>query len=378
LIDNLEEETIELLQRIIHQGNPYSQTLMTAYEQYGDEEIQNVVVAVRSERQDRRYDVQSYPEVAALVREHTTDGSFHPHDILINDRRSGLKKISSLHASYMPLHYVLMFPYGDDGWYEGMMSGRTLPGASQPLEISLRDYCAYMLMVRDNYFIQHYNRLFQQYVVDCYVRIEAARLQYFSLNQNEIRADLYNGIEDGADPRQVGRNIILPSSFQDGPRFMRQALQDSLAIVRSRGKPTLFITMTCNPRWPEIIAAIPRGQSPYDRPDICSRVFHIKMKDLIKNVIEKKCFGEVNGYTATVEFQKRGLPHLHIVLILAHSERPMSPDQYDDFVSAEIPDKETNPLLYDTVTRCMIHGPCGSKCLTKNPITGRDICSKLS
>jgi hypothetical protein len=33
---------------------------------------------------------------------------------------------------------------------------------------------------------------------------------------------------------------------------MQQQYQDSMAVVRKRGKPDFFITFTCNPRWPEI------------------------------------------------------------------------------------------------------------------------------
>lgn len=39
-------------------------------------------------------------------------------------------------------------------------------------------------------------RLLQQYVVDMYVKIETARLNFIRDNQKEIRADLYRGILD--------------------------------------------------------------------------------------------------------------------------------------------------------------------------------------
>jgi hypothetical protein len=44
----------------------------------------------------------------------------------------------------------------------------------------------------------------------------------------------------------------LPSSFTGGPRQMHKLYQDGMAIVRVFGKPDLFITITCNPKWPEI------------------------------------------------------------------------------------------------------------------------------
>ena len=52
---------------------------------------------------------------------------------------------------------------------------------------------------------------------------------------------------------------------------MRQLYQDAMAIVRKKGKPDLFITMTANPKWPEIIADLLEDQKPADRPDLISR-----------------------------------------------------------------------------------------------------------
>ena len=70
--------------------------------------------------------------------------------------------------------------------------------------------------------------------------------------------------------------IILPSTFVGSPMYMMQNYQDDMAIVRSKGKPNLCITMTCNPNWREIRYNLFPGQQASDRPDICARVFHLK------------------------------------------------------------------------------------------------------
>jgi len=61
----------------------------------------------------------------------------------------------------------------------------------------------------------------------------------------------------------------------------------------------------------------------------------------------------------TVEFQKRGLPHAHIILwVSADTSQPTSL-YVDSFVSAEIPDPKEDPLGYALVVEQMVHGPCG-------------------
>src|SRR6266487_3678885 len=98
--------------------------------------------------------------------------------------------------------------------------------------------------------------VFQQWIVDMYTVMEQTRLNYLRFNQKQIRAELYNGLQDamysGDSTTNVGQRIILPSSFTGGPRQMHKLYQDGMAIVRTYGKPDLFITITCNPNWPEI------------------------------------------------------------------------------------------------------------------------------
>ena len=85
---------------------------------------------------------------------------------------------------------------------------------------------------------------------------------------------------------QVGKIVILPSTFIGSPRYMMQNYQDAMAIVRMKGKPDLFITMTCNPNWREIRDNLLLGQQASDRPDICARVFHLK-KEYVISLITK-------------------------------------------------------------------------------------------
>jgi hypothetical protein len=87
---------------------------------------------------------------------------------------------------------------------------------------------------------------------------------------------LKSGLEDAfaageTNSDNIGRKIILLSSFTNGPRHLFQLYNDSMAIVTAKGliglffnkfnvfkylclleRPDLFLTMTCNPRWQEI------------------------------------------------------------------------------------------------------------------------------
>jgi hypothetical protein len=78
-----------------------------------------------------------------------------------------------------------------------------------------------------------------------------------------------------------------------------------MALPRRFGKPDLFITMTCNPTWPEIEAEIPRGSHWVHHPDIVARVFLLKLNELMDEICEKKLFGKVLGHVHRIEWQVR-------------------------------------------------------------------------
>lgn len=79
-----------------------------------------------------------------------------------------------------------------------------------------------------------------------------------------------------------------------------------MAIVRVHGKPTYFVTFTCNPRWPEIREALLGDQEPQSRPDLLARVFAMKLKALLQEITTNGIFGRTVAMLMVVEFQKRG------------------------------------------------------------------------
>ncbi len=156
----------------------------------------------------------------------------------------------------------------------------------------------------------------------------------------------------GEGGSKVGR-IYLPSSFTGGPRNMAMKYQDAMAVVNRRGKPSFFVTQTCNPK-----NLLPH-QTASDRPDLVDRVFHEKLAITLRKIKDGSLFGKMVTLLHVIEFQKRGLPHAHIALRVAGGG-PMHPDDIDQFVRATIPDEhEAGGRLRRLVIEHMIHGPCG-------------------
>jgi len=114
---------------------------------------------------------------------------------------------------------------------------------------------------------------------------------------------------------EVGKTVVLPRSLLGGDRDMQQRFLNVMAIVQRFGKLDYFITMTCNPYWEEVTSNLEPSQTPQDRPDLVSRVYRAKLRSVKDLLIKKKYFGEVATYVHVTEFQKRGLPHEHILLI---------------------------------------------------------------
>ncbi|KAL8115814.1 hypothetical protein AgCh_022349 [Apium graveolens] len=308
-------------------------------------------------------------------------------DTIIHSRTNGLKRIFKTDPRFMQLQYHILFFHGDIGYYrqiplnipnqknqkQRQNTENEYPDEKGEREfITMKEYYNYKLMIRPSEGLTPHlgGLLWQQYVVDAFTAIEQYRLDWIRGHQTTIHSDMYHNIRDAlnkgdSNPEIVGKATILPASFTGSKRYMNQYFKDAMAICRTLGHPSLFLTMITNTKWSEIqrmLKFLP-GIDVVDAPDVVTRVFKMKVDQLLDQIKNKNCFGCCIGVMHVIEFQKRGLPHAHMLIWLHPNDRPKTTEQIDKMVSAEIPDPSIDPVGYEAVKNYMIHGPCGTDCV---------------
>ncbi|GBP04502.1 hypothetical protein EVAR_3879_1 [Eumeta japonica] len=330
-VQGLDRNTVQKIQQVLHNHNILVHEFKMAKDRVTSDNYKVVIHPDRVPRgeHERRFNAPTTNEIAALVVSSEQTAS---RDIVIQAHDDRLTRVPDTHRFYDALEYPIIF-------WKGQGTRTVL------------------------IFLRQTQLLLLQFLVDMYVKVESERLRFIALNQTKLRAENYIHLQDAIrndadlNPNNLGQMVILPSSFVNSPRYLHEYTQDAFTYVRNYGRPDLFITMTCNPAWPEITTELMPGQNSTDRHDLTARVFKIKVQKLVALLTKGKIFGDVKCFMYSIEWQKRGLPHVHLLLWLMEKLRP---NQIDEVISAEIPNPETDRKLYDTVTKNMIHGPCGA------------------
>ncbi|XP_065673376.1 uncharacterized protein LOC136090533 [Hydra vulgaris] len=215
------------LQTIISKENPFALAFKNMAE-VEDEEIHQAALEGRSvsvvkmsllEGHYRcRYNLPYHNEVAVVfVGE---DGAPPAsRKVVIYPRGHPLKTISSMSANLDPMVYPLFFPRGDAGWHNQLVHN---PERATLVtnHVTLSQYYNYKLSVRQFFSSLVYGKkLFQQYAVDAYVKIEGQRLGFIRSNQNKQRSEQYdvlhervNNLENNHNVRP-GRIVVLPLTY---------------------------------------------------------------------------------------------------------------------------------------------------------------------
>ncbi|XP_061346430.1 uncharacterized protein LOC133292063, partial [Gastrolobium bilobum] len=313
--DMLDLDIVRSLKEMLDEHNSIAQSFRYARDRYREDDFSGVKLRlIRKRGSDGRvYNLPSASEVAALIVG-DIDNALGDRDIVVETQDRVLQRIDVKHPLYLGLQYPLLFPYGEDGYRDDVERSYISRGRTNPRSTShLRE---------------------------------------------ELYKNLKNAFDRGEDEAiNTGKRIVIPSSFTGVPRYVAENCKDGFAFCRWAGYPHLFITITCNPKWPEIIRFLKASNlNAEDRLDILCRVFKFKLDQLLHDLKNGHFLGTVNARVYTVEFQKRGLPHAHILLFLHPSAKPNTGLDIDNLISAEIPNKDSNLSLFAAVTSYMMHG----------------------
>ena len=203
------------------------------------------------------------------------------------------------------------------------------------------------------------SRLAQYWLMDFYSRVLDQRMSAVRKLQGRIlmgqnrmrRVNLTQQEEDERreagfnDEEDQGNDSYLPASVHGSPRHMASLARNALVLVSEFGCPHIFITLMCNPKWPEILSQLLHGQTAFDRPDVTGAVFKSRLDQFKMNLRHGKYFGgrKPNYEFHVIEYQYRGLLHAHLVAKLenAHDIHDQNNDDLISFVNgffiAEIP-----------------------------------------
>lgn len=130
---------------------------------------------------------------------------------------------------------------------------------------------------------------------------------------------------------------------------MIEIFQDSMAIIRFYKHLDIFMIVISNPRWSKIQNELLQRQQASDKLDLIVHVFELKRYAIMKDIKKRVVFGHVVAHVYTIEFQKKDLFHMYILIFLNRESKIRCARDVDHMVSADFLDKDNNQELFEVI-----------------------------
>ena len=153
--------------------------------------------------------------------------------------------------------------------------------------------------------------------------------------------------------------IPAPASLDGSTLKQQDYVDNALHVTAVNGSPSFLITMTLDVNHPDITENLGEGQTANTRPDVTAMVAHRAFERLLY-FVHGGMLGVNLTTTATVEWQARGLPHLHLIVTNERQDRVLQAADADHFTTCEAPDN--NDELLNLVAKFMQHKHKAGEC----------------
>ena len=150
-------------------------------------------------------------------------------------------RISQLHPAYSSLHYVLLFPHGEDGWHPAVPAQVIAERRCRSDTVTQHCYYAYRFHPRpgEQPLLLWGGNLFQEFVVDAWAFVEQSTLNWVRFHQKELWADVYSGIRDAVlgdreeniNLAEHGRSLHLATNSYRNPIRVWWVRSDWVLVV---------------------------------------------------------------------------------------------------------------------------------------------------
>ena len=240
--------------------------------------------------------------------------------------------------------------------------------------LTILDYARSVILMQPKFW--KYGRLAEQWILDMWARNEQQNVRAWTSPQIQ---DKLRSQAEAHGRLHVAGKIYLPSSVPGCHAYQRRFFHDALHLSRVRGSSHLFVTVTCNPNWPEVRDLL--GTEIFDlhhasHQAILARVFVYKRKQLLARLKEQDYLFPghcgIDWIVYSTEWQKGDLPHAHIAVRLKIDTTRQSMNTQlehlrlmDQVVSAQLPDP--NAPHYHQVVAFMQHPSECKSCLREKP-----------
>ena len=131
---------------MLHEVNPYVMLYKQAFlimNEKPQEEHHRLAVRLHMDKDAdrRRHNLPVVEEIAAVIPGDGSEERSEHRDVVLCLQGGGLMQISHLHPSYTPLHYVMLFPRGEEGWHPDLQM--TLAAGQRARSAKMSQRCQY-------------------------------------------------------------------------------------------------------------------------------------------------------------------------------------------------------------------------------------------